>query len=101
MGAASGMSATLLGFLAALTSTLFLAFLAASDARRLPGRRSAVGGLRRLAIAVAILPGALVSIGGQWVAFMIWLGTTAVLGWAVAATTSMISSRRNSQPTKP
>ena len=82
-------------------SATSLGFLAASDARRLPGRSSAVGGLRRLAIAAAILPGALLSIGGQWVAFMIWLGATAVLGWAVAATASVISSRRNSQPTEP
>jgi hypothetical protein len=95
------MSATLLGCLSALTSTLFLAFLAASDARRLPERSSTLAGLRRLALAVAILPGVLLAIGSQWVAFLIWLGATAVLGWAVAAAASMMSSRRNSQPTKP
>ncbi len=92
------MSATSLGFLSALASTLCLAFLAASDSRRLPGRRPALGSLRRLAIAGGILPGALLSIGGRWVAFLIWLGATAVLGWMIAAAFSSFPIKRTTAP---
>ena len=79
------MNATLLGLLSALTSAACLAFLAASDSRRLAGRRSALNHARRLAIAIALLPGALLAVTGRGVAFMIWIGTAAVLGWAIAA----------------
>ena len=78
-GAAGRMSATSLGFLAVWISALCLAFLAASDAKRLPERRTTVSGLRRLAIALAILPGAVLAITGDWVGFLIWLGPSPCL----------------------
>ena len=84
------MSATLLGFLSAAISASCLAFLAASDSKRLPGRQAAFGSLRPLATAVAGLPGGLLALSGHWVAFFIWLGATAVLGWAVAAAAGVI-----------
>jgi len=95
------MSATLLGFLAALMSALCLAFLAASDAKRLPERRTTVSGLRRLAIALAILPGAVLAITGDWVGFLIWLGAVAVLGWMIAAAFSAFFPPRNSRVDQP
>ena len=95
------MNATSLGFLSALLSALCLAFLAASDPKRLAGRRSALGSLRRLAIAVAVLPGALLALTGAWVAFMIWLGTAAVLGWVIAAAFSAFFPENNARLESP
>lgn len=90
------MSATLLGFLAALISASCLALLAASDSKRLAGRRSALGNLRHPAIVVALLPGALLPLTGHWVAFFIWLGTATVLGWTIAAVFSAFRPDNNS-----
>ena len=95
------MSATSLGFLATLMSALCLTFLAASDSKRLPGRRASLNGLRRLAIALAILPGAVLAITGDWVGFLIWLGAVAVLGWMIAAVFSAFFPPRNSQVDRP
>jgi hypothetical protein len=87
------MSATLLGLLCAAMSALCLAMLAASDPKRLGKRSSALRSLRALAVAVAVVPGALFAVTGRWVAFLIWLGTVAVLGWMIAAGFSAFSSR--------
>jgi hypothetical protein len=95
------MSATSLGFLTSLMSALCLAFLAASDSKRLPGRRATLSGLRRLAIALAILPGAVLAITGDWVGFLIWLGAVAVLGWMIAAAFSAFFPPRNSRVDQP
>lgn len=95
------MSATSLGFLAALMSALCLAFLAASNSKRLPGRGTALSGLRRLAIALAILPGVALAITGDWVGFLIWLGAVAVLGWTIAAVFSAFFPPRNSRVDQP
>jgi len=95
------MSATSLGLLAVLMSAFCLAFLAASDSKRLPERRTTVSGLRRLAIALAILPGAVLAITGDWVGFLIWLGAIAVLGWMIAAVFSAFFPPRNSRVDQP
>jgi hypothetical protein len=95
------MSVTSLGFLATLISALCLAFLAASDSKRQAGRRAALSGLRRLAIALAILPGAALAITGDWVGFLIWLGSVAVLGWAIAAVFSTFFPPKNSRVDQP
>ena len=92
------MSATLLGFLSALLTTACLAVLAASDPKRLGGRRSSFGRLRPLAAMAAVLPGALLLLMGLGVAFLIWLGLAAVLGWMVATVFSAFLSENNSQP---
>ena len=61
------MSATSLGFLLALLTTACLAVLAASDPKRLGGRRSSLGKLRPLVAIAAALPGiALLSMGRAW-----------------------------------
>jgi hypothetical protein len=90
------MSATSLGFLLALLTTACLAALAASDPKRLGGRRS-FGRFRPLATIAAILPGAVLLLTGQGVAFLIWLGSAAVLGWIVAAVFSAFLSENSSQ----
>ncbi len=95
------MSATTLGFLATLMSALCLGFLAASDSKRLPGRRTALSGLRRLATALTILPGILLAVTGDWAAFLIWLGAVAVLGWMIAAAFSAFFPPRNSRVDQP
>jgi len=95
------MSAMSLGFLAIVMSALCLAFLAASDSKRLPARRAALSGLRRLAIALAILPGAALAITGGWVGFLIWLGAVAVLGWMIAAVFSAFVPTKNSRADQP
>jgi hypothetical protein len=95
------MSATSLGLLATLMSALCLAFLAASDPKRLPGRRAALSGLRRLVIALAILPGSVLAITGDWVGFLIWLGAVAVLGWMIAAAFSAVFPPTNSRVDQP
>jgi hypothetical protein len=91
------MSATSLGFLSAVMSALCLVLLAASDSKRLAGRQSALRNLRALATTVAVLPGILFTLTGQWVAFLIWLGTVAVLGWMIAAAFSAWPSKTSSQ----
>lgn len=95
------MSATSLGLLATLMSALCLTFLAASDPKRLTGRRAALSGLRRFAIALAILPGAVLAITGDWVGFLIWLGAVAVLGWMIAAAFSAFFPPGNSRVDRP
>jgi hypothetical protein len=94
------MSATSLGFLATLMSTICLVVLAAFDPRRAPERAGAKG-LRRLATALAILPGVLLVAIGEWAAFLIWLGAIAVLGWIIAAVFSAFVMRRNSRADRP
>ena len=80
------MSAALLGLACALASTIGLAWLAATDPKRqrgheaLPARRG-----RLLAAALAFVPGLWLAGTGRGVAFLIWIGAAAVLGWAVAA----------------
>jgi hypothetical protein len=91
------MSATSLGFLSTLFTTACLAALAASDPKRLGGRRSSLGKLRPLATIAAVLPGALLLAMGLGVAFLIWLGSAAVLGWIVAAVFSAVHTENNSQ----
>ena len=91
------MSVMSLGFLATLISALCLTLLAASDPKRSPGRRAALSGLRRLAIVLAILPGAVLAITGDWVGFLIWLGAVAVLGWTIAAVFSAFCPPKNSR----
>lgn len=91
------MSATSLGFLLALLTTACLAALAASDPKRLGGRRSLLGRFRPLATIAAILPGAVLLLMGLGVAFLIWLGSAAVLGWIVAAVFSAFLSENSSQ----
>jgi hypothetical protein len=95
------MSVTSLGFLATLISALCLTLLAASDPKRSPGRRAALSGLRRLTIALAILPGVVLAITGDWVGFLIWLGAVAVLGWAIAAAFSAFFPPKNSRVDQP
>jgi hypothetical protein len=95
------MSATSLGFLATLMSALCLTFLAASDSKRLPGHRTNFRGLRRLATALAILPGAVLAATGDWVGFLIWLGAVAVLGWAIAAVFSAFFPPGNARVDQP
>jgi hypothetical protein len=94
------MNVAWLGLLSALTSAACLAFLAASDSRRLAGRRSALHHVRRLAIAIAVLPGVLLAITGRWVDFLVWLGAAAVLGWTIAAAFSTFfpDARRDRAP---
>jgi hypothetical protein len=91
------MSATSLGFLCAFVSSLCLAFLAASDSKRRSERRSPFMSLRPFAIAIALSPGALLPLTGRWVAFFIWIGTAAVLGWMIAALFSAMSSDKNAR----
>ena len=79
------MSATSLGFVLALFSTICVAALAASDPKRAGERRLSLGRLRSLVAIAAILPGPLLLSMGQGVALLIWLGSAAVLGWMVAA----------------
>jgi hypothetical protein len=91
------MSATLLGLLSALLSTACLAALAASDPKRLR-RRPSLGKLRTVGAIAAVLPGAVLLLMGLGVAFLIWLGSAAVLGWIVAAAISAFLSENRSQP---
>jgi hypothetical protein len=88
------MSATSLGFLSALLTAACLAALAASDPKRLNGRYSSFGTLRPLAAIAALVPGALLLAMGLGVAFLIWLGSAAVLGWIVAAVFSALAQAR-------
>ena len=98
MGATGRMNAISLGFLSALLSAACLAVLAASDPKRLGGHRSALSSLRLPAIAVTVVPGALLLVAGLGVAFLIWLGTTPVLGWAITMAFSAYASRQGSGP---
>jgi hypothetical protein len=100
------MSATLLGFLSAVLSAMCLVLLAASDSKRTERRPafSSLGSLRPLALTVAIVPGLVLAMTGRWVAFLIWLGATAMFGWMIAALFSALrpqTLRRDSeqQPT--
>ena len=54
--------------------------------------------MRRLAIAFALLPGALLAMTGRWVEFLIWLGAAAVLGWAIAAAVSTFFPESKARP---
>lgn len=98
MGATGRVNVISLGFLAALLTTACLAALAASDPKRLRGARSSFGKLRPLAAIAALLPGALLLTMGLGVAFLIWLGSAAVFGWAVAAVFSAFLAENNSPP---
>ena len=64
-----------------------LALLGRTDPkrRRVLGRPANEGPvLRRLAVAAAVIPGAVLLGTGQGAAFLIWLGGATVAGWAVA-----------------
>jgi hypothetical protein len=87
------MSAPSLGFLSAVMSAVCLALLAASDPKRLAGGRSAFARWRLVAVILAALPGAFLAMTGRWVAFLIWLGIAAMLGWMIAVLFSAFASR--------
>jgi hypothetical protein len=95
------MSATSLGFLSAVMSAVCLAFLAASDPKRLAGRESALARWRLIAVILAALPGALFAITGRWVAFLIWLGIAPMLGWLIAASFSAFQRPRRDSHQQP
>jgi hypothetical protein len=79
------MSAALLGFLLALVTTTCVVVLAISDPKRRGEHRSSLQSVRPLAALAAALPGVVLLLMGLGVAFLIWLGSAAVLGWIVAA----------------
>lgn len=76
------------------TSSFALALLALRDPKRLravarlgvevpaPASRAR----RRMLASVALFPGLALMLIGHWPAFLIWLGTTAMVGWVLALT---------------
>jgi hypothetical protein len=85
------MSAPLLGMVLALLSLVGLAALAAAYSKPLAnGRRR----MRRASLACAIFlvlaPGVTLAVTTQPVAFVIWIGATAIFGWATAAIASLL-----------
>jgi membrane protein implicated in regulation of membrane protease activity len=91
------MSATLLGFFSAMLSAMCLLLLAASDSKRAQPRPalSLPSRLRSLLVAAAVVPGVLFAVTGRWVAFLIWLGIAAMLGWMIAALFSALSAPKS------
>lgn len=73
-----------LGLSGALVSAVCIVLLAADDPRR-RGVVPARPGLRRLLILMTFAPGLALGVAGRWSDFLIWIGTAAILGWAIAA----------------
>jgi hypothetical protein len=84
------MSATLIYAVGAIAlSGLMLVTLARRDPKRLRadagGRIAPLSPMQRRALGVAVLvPAVILMVMGQWPAFLIWLGGTTMLGWALA-----------------
>jgi MFS family permease len=76
----------LLGLGCALLSAAGVAILAAIDPKRRRGtRRAARSGTRRLLWFTVFIPGVALGIAGRWGDVLIWIGATALFGWAIAA----------------
>ena len=70
----------------ALVSVVGILGLAASDPKRLRGKGRVPPPRVRTAFAFLVLaPGVWLAATAQGVAFLIWIGASAVLGWAIAA----------------
>lgn len=80
------MSAAWIATACTLVSTLSILALAARDPKRLRRRGGATAGRSRIPLALlALAPGVWLAATGQGVAFLLWVGATAVLGWCIAA----------------
>jgi hypothetical protein len=78
-----------------LVSVLCIMALAASDPKRLRRRGRAAPVHVRMPLALLTLaPGLWLAVTGHGVAFLLWIGATAVLGWCIAALAGRLLSPR-------
>lgn len=91
------MSVTSLGFIATAFTAACLVAVAASDPNRAAGKPSSSRKLRPLAAIAAILPGVVFLFMGSGVALLIWLGSSAMLGWMIAVVFSSFLSEKKSR----
>jgi hypothetical protein len=70
----------------ALVSAASIAILAATDPKRRRRTQGAARSVMRLLLLLAtFVPGAVLGFAGRWSDFLIWIGASALFGWAIAA----------------
>jgi hypothetical protein len=92
------MSAAALGLVFALLTTIGWALLAVNDPKR--GREHAkptASRLRVVGLVAGLVPGLWLAFAGEGVAFLIWIGAAAVLGWTVSACANWKWAARQSE----
>jgi hypothetical protein len=96
------MSVGLPGLVWAVVSAAGIAILAATDPKRRRMIQSATRSAARLLLLLGILtPGVALGVAGRWSDFLIWIGATAVFGWAIAALSNVWSKSRMDRSQRP